>query len=69
MLKHLKLGEVLSQHKLISQDQLQPLLEHQPHSSKRIGELLVERSLISAEDLNNALKEQYWRDRGYWVIG
>ena len=69
MLKHLKLGEVLAQHKLISENELQPVLEDQPHSSKRIGELLVERSLISLDDLNNALKEQYWRDRGYWVIG
>ena len=69
MLKHLKLGEVLTQHKLISQDELQTILEHQSQSSKRIGELLVERSLISHEDLNDALKEQYWRDRGYWVIG
>jgi len=69
MLEHLKLGEVLAQHKLISQDELQSILERQPHSSKRIGELLVEQSLISPQDLDNALKEQHWRDRGYWVIG
>jgi hypothetical protein len=68
MLQHLKLGEVLIQRRLIAPEQLQHILEIQSTYSKQIGELLVERSLISPEDLTTALKEQYWRDHGYWII-
>ncbi|NJR64454.1 MAG: hypothetical protein HC772_02600 [Leptolyngbyaceae cyanobacterium CRU_2_3] len=64
----MKLGEVLVQRKLISSEQVQYILEHQFSSPKRMGELLLERSLISCDDLTSALKEQYWRDQGYWVI-
>lgn len=65
----MQLGELLVQKKLISQDQLSQVLATQPSTHRRLGELLLERSLISSETLSNALKEQYWRNNGFWVIG
>ena len=63
-----KLGWILIQKRWITSAQLQMTLAQQLDCSKKLGELLLERSLISQEQLNQALKEQYWRRNGYWVI-
>lgn len=65
----MQLGELLVQKKVISQGQLDQLLTLQSFNHRMLGELLMERSLISAENLAHVLKEQYWRNNGYWVIG
>lgn len=63
-----KLGWILIRHRWISPLQLQESLNAQLHCSKQLGELLVEYSLISEGQLKQALREQYWRRNGYWVI-
>ena len=40
----------------------------QSETQKRLGQLLVEAGYISAGQLETALREQYWRQNGYWVI-
>lgn len=63
-----KLGWILVNKKMISQTQLEAVLNLQFSDHQKIGELLVEQQLISREELDQALKEQYWRRNGYWVI-
>lgn len=65
----MKLGEILIRKKLVSQEQLEPIIIKQSQTRKRLGEILLERSLISPDDLMTALREQYWRNNGFWVIG
>ena len=62
------LGEILIQKKLISRQQLNFVLTQQQKKQKKLGELLLNLSFISAEELEKALQEQYWRKHGYWVI-
>ncbi|MCJ7507205.1 MAG: DUF4388 domain-containing protein [candidate division Zixibacteria bacterium] len=54
------LGEILVQHKKITQEQLQEILNLQKElgNKKRIGELLVLESLITRSDLENFVKKQ-----------
>jgi hypothetical protein len=62
------LGWILVQHGWVSQAQLDSALETQSFQQKPLGEMLLEQHLISEADLHQALKEQYWRRNGYWVI-
>ncbi len=63
------LGEILIRKKLISFQQLNSILTRQQKNKKKLGEFLLDLALISAEELEKALQEQYWRKQGYWVIG
>ncbi|MGB3191471.1 MAG: hypothetical protein WBB43_18845 [Limnoraphis sp.] len=63
-----KLGQILVRKKLISFSQLEQILTFQSSSSQKLGELLVTQRLIGEEDLQLAMKEQYWRHNGFWVI-
>lgn len=63
------LGEILIRKKLISRGQLNSILIQQQKTKKKLGELLLELGLISTEEREKALQEQYWRKNGYWVIG
>lgn len=65
----MQLGELLVRKNLISQEQLSQALALQEATHRKLGELLIERSLISADSLTTVLREQYWRNNGYWVIG
>jgi hypothetical protein len=62
------LGEILLKHQLISSSQLEEIIRLQTTESKRLGELLVERGLLSRQEIERALQEQYWRNHGYWII-
>jgi hypothetical protein len=62
------LGEILLKHQLISSSQLEEIIRLQATESKRLGELLVERGLLSKQEVERALQEQYWRNHGYWII-
>ncbi|MDJ0705484.1 MAG: hypothetical protein QNJ46_19580 [Leptolyngbyaceae cyanobacterium MO_188.B28] len=64
----IRLGNVLLQKKLITLEQLNEALSKQLETSKRLGLLLTEKGYISAGQLESALKEQYWRQNGFWVI-
>ncbi len=73
-----KLGEILMQKNLVSNEQLEQIIAKQTLAKqtqcqklgqKRVGELLLEEGLISSQDLNLALQEQKFRSLGLWVIG
>ena len=54
----LRLGDVLVQQRLISQEQLQQTLELQRQTGKKIGRLLIEAGIITEELLANGLARQ-----------
>ena len=54
----LRLGDVLVQQRLISQEQLQQTLELQKKTGKKMGRLLIETGLITEELLANGLARQ-----------
>ena len=54
----LRLGDVLVQQKLISQEQLQKTLELQRSTGKKVGRLLIETGIITEELLANGLARQ-----------
>jgi hypothetical protein len=62
------LGQILLQKRWISQNQLEKTVHQLDRSDRRLGELLMQQGLISPDQLQQALKEQYWRRNGYWVI-
>ena len=66
-----KLGEILVKKNWINQGQLEEVLDKQrkyPSNLLRLGEILLNEQIISPEQLNIALQEQYWRRNGFWVI-
>jgi hypothetical protein len=54
-----RLGSVLVEAGLISEDDLIEALSAQEHSGRRLGEILVARGLVSAPAVANALAEQH----------
>ncbi|MBD2460279.1 hypothetical protein H6G89_04405 [Oscillatoria sp. FACHB-1407] len=66
----MRLGQILIRKGLIDAERLETVLELQRHYclSQLLGELLLEQHLISKTDLDTALREQYWRHSGFWVI-
>lgn len=64
----MRLGEILIKRQLISQIQLEQFLSQYPYPAKKLGEMLVEHHLITSQDQRDALREQYWRNKGHWVI-
>ena len=54
----LRLGDVLVQQKLISQEQLQQMLDLQRTTGKKVGRLLIENGIITEELLANGLARQ-----------
>lgn len=66
--KKIRIGELLVQKKIVSYYQLQMALELQRIHRQKLGEIFVQKNLLSLEDLERTLKEQYWRNAGFWVI-
>ncbi|WP_293164750.1 hypothetical protein [Okeania sp. SIO2C9] len=64
----MKIGEILIRRQLISQAQLNQVIDIQTSCHQKIGELLLFQGWIREDDLEAALREQYWRENGYWVI-
>ena len=64
----MKIGEILIRRQLISQVQLNQAIDIQTSLHMKLGELLMLQGLIQAQNLEEALKEQYWRQNGYWII-
>ncbi len=48
--------------------QLQEIIQLQTSKKNRLGQLLLQKGLIVNNQLETALKEQYWRKNGFWVI-
>lgn len=63
-----KIGEILVRRGLITQNQLDRMLQIQRQNAKLLGELLLEQYWICQDDLHHALQEQQWREEGLWVI-
>jgi MSHA biogenesis protein MshE len=53
-----RLGEILVQQKLISQEQLMLALEQQKISGRKLGRVIVESGFVSEEDISEALAKQ-----------
>lgn len=64
----MKIGEILLRRQLISQNQLDEVIEIQASCRQKLGELLMFQGWIQPNDLEAALREQYWRENGYWLI-
>lgn len=64
----MKIGEILLRKKLLSSQQLSNLLTEQQSKSRKLGELLIERGIVSETDLIAGLQEQKWRREGFWII-
>lgn len=62
------LGEILVNRGAINLNQLEEALKLQSTEKRPLGQLLLENKLISPSQLEWALKEQYWRANGYWVL-
>ncbi len=64
----MQLGQILLSKKWISPDQLEKTIDLQVVERRKLGELLMKQGYIAHEQLENALIEQYWRMKGFWVI-
>lgn len=64
----MKIGEILIRRQLISQAQLDQAIDIQASCRQKLGELLLFQGWIQQDDLEVALREQYWRQNGYWII-
>ncbi len=64
----MKMGEILLRRQVISQSQLKEAIDIQTSLHLKLGELLMFQGWIQPKNLEEALKEQYWRQNGYWII-
>lgn len=69
IINQILLGELLVRKKVISRDQLREFLALQNQTKKKLGEVILEQGILSPRQLSLLLKEQEWRNLGYWVIG
>jgi hypothetical protein len=63
------LGELLVKKKVLTRSQLRECLAMQRQTQQKLGEIILQKRLLSPRQLNVMLKEQHWRNFGYWVIG
>ena len=54
----IRLGEILVQQKLLSDDQLKAALEEQKKTGRRLGHVFIEKGFISEEQISKALARQ-----------
>ena len=57
-MEHLKLGEILIEQGLITEEQLKQAINHQKIEKGRIGEILIKLNIITEEDITFALGSQ-----------
>lgn len=62
-----KLGSLMLNKKLISQQDLNRALTEQAKIGKKLGEILIEKEIISPSTLEFLRKEQTWRKQGLWL--
>ncbi len=68
-----RLGEILVRHGSISKEQLEQVILAQAqqtdcHFKYKLGEMLLSKKMITTQELRAGLKEQFWRNHGFWVI-
>jgi hypothetical protein len=64
----MKLGEILLRKQLIAESSLEILLKYPSSDRQPLGERLLAEGLISKQQLNEALQEQFWRRNGFWLL-
>lgn len=62
------LNQILIRKRLVSQNQIEQVAETRQLEDRKLGELLLTKGLIKSQDLEEAFREQYWRQNGFWVI-
>ncbi|MFM7438686.1 MAG: hypothetical protein ACKO2V_08785 [Snowella sp.] len=62
------LGQILLRKRCITIHQLEAALAQQKNCSLKLGELLIQQGKLHPSQLEEALKEQTWRQKGLWVI-
>jgi hypothetical protein len=68
--QQIQLADVILQKKWLTVAQLQELEgDCGAGSSSEFGECCLQKQALSAAQLEYAKREQYWRRRGFWVIG
>jgi UDP-glucose 4-epimerase len=63
------IGELLVRKRVITRSQLRECLAIQRQTKQKLGQIILEKRLLSPKELSLFLKEQHWRNFGYWVIG
>jgi murein DD-endopeptidase MepM/ murein hydrolase activator NlpD len=58
----IRIGEVLLEKKLISQEQLQQALLAQGETGQKLGDILISQGIITNRQLDAALNSQYWQN-------
>jgi murein DD-endopeptidase MepM/ murein hydrolase activator NlpD len=58
----IRIGEVLLEKKLISQEQLQQALLAQNETGQKLGDILISQGVITNRQLEAALSTQYWQN-------
>ena len=58
----IRLGEILVQQKLLSEDQLKVALEEQKKTGRRLGRVFIEHGFITEEQISKALARQLGAD-------
>ena len=59
---------MLGMKKIMPSEQLEETIQLQTSQKSRLGDLLLKKGVIVNNQLEMALKEQYWRTNGFWVI-
>ncbi|MGB3208114.1 MAG: hypothetical protein WBB28_24285 [Crinalium sp.] len=67
-LPKLRIGELLVHKKVLHPTELEKFLALQSTCGKKLGEIIVESKRLCESDLEVILKEQHWRNNGFWVI-
>ncbi|MEL6438145.1 MAG: WecB/TagA/CpsF family glycosyltransferase [Cyanobacteria bacterium J06621_8] len=65
--QNVKFGELLVDKKVIKQTNLQELLSRQNNATSRIGQIMIEQSNASKEQVEDILIEQYLRRKGLFL--
>ncbi|MBW4675094.1 MAG: hypothetical protein KME52_14035 [Desmonostoc geniculatum HA4340-LM1] len=55
------------ENKILSSTELQQALQEQLVTQRKLGEILVQKSIISPQMLEKLLLEQTWRKQGIWL--
>lgn len=61
--RHERLGEVLVKGGQLTVEQLEQLLADQKQSKQHIGQLIIEKNLLSVDQILQALEKQYLNDK------
>lgn len=64
----MRLSDILVKRKLISVSDLEQITRQRILENRPLCQFLIESKLVERTDLDAALQEQYWRNRGFWII-